>query len=375
MAATSNRQARMLITAGSACGVAVRITARPRNTSLNGEHHILQFHRPAHPPRRRPETAFGNAISHIDGVPSRPCVIEASLNGYKKGKATMWRRASVRCPPSRPLAGARRTATRSRYPGSARTGSGRTLAAVAPANVRVEEDCYWSNPLPEDRRRPGRPWSRPERWPPMNLRGVTTPLRSSASSKGNRPKSVPSLCRRRPTCAANCAGSCARRGIGGAERGTGGRAGHPVRSGCGRPPPRTTLPADGGGVGLLARQQLTCGQHVHVSVQSRAEGVGVGPDRAVALGVAGDFGELTVFWQAKLGYQSYRTLTWNRWPSAGRWPGSATRPVMTVQSPTCSRPVRRSTAEWSTSRPGCRRSTRQWRSGSPTCAPTSRTPC
>ncbi len=72
--------------------------------------------------------------------------------------------------------------------------------------------------------------------------------------------------------------------------------------------------------GRLARTQLTCGMHVHVSVDSPAEGVGV-LDRIrgwlavlIALSANSPFlaGEDT-------GYASYRSLLWGQWPTAGSY--------------------------------------------------------
>jgi carboxylate-amine ligase len=70
--------------------------------------------------------------------------------------------------------------------------------------------------------------------------------------------------------------------------------------------------------GLLARQQLTCGQHVHVGVESREEGIAV-IDRIrgwlpVLIAISGN----SPFWQGSdTGYASYRTILWNLWPTAG----------------------------------------------------------
>ena len=70
--------------------------------------------------------------------------------------------------------------------------------------------------------------------------------------------------------------------------------------------------------GLLARQQLTCGQHVHVSVDSRAEGVAVidriAPDLPLIMALSAN----SPFWQGQdSGYCSYRTVVWGLWPTAG----------------------------------------------------------
>ncbi len=70
--------------------------------------------------------------------------------------------------------------------------------------------------------------------------------------------------------------------------------------------------------GLLARQQLTCGQHVHISVESRAEGVAVLDRIAPWLPVITAISVNSPFWQGQdSGYSSYRTVTWGLWPTAG----------------------------------------------------------
>ncbi|MFI6055854.1 glutamate--cysteine ligase [Streptomyces violascens] len=70
--------------------------------------------------------------------------------------------------------------------------------------------------------------------------------------------------------------------------------------------------------GLTAREQLTCGCHVHVAVESDDEGVAVldriRPWLAVLTAISGN----SPFWQGEdSGYSSYRSRVWNRWPSAG----------------------------------------------------------
>ena len=70
--------------------------------------------------------------------------------------------------------------------------------------------------------------------------------------------------------------------------------------------------------GLLARQQLTCGQHVHVSVGSRSEGVGVIDRIAPELPLMTAMSANSPFWQGQdAGYSSYRTVVWGLWPTAG----------------------------------------------------------
>ncbi|MET9879536.1 glutamate--cysteine ligase [Actinacidiphila glaucinigra] len=70
--------------------------------------------------------------------------------------------------------------------------------------------------------------------------------------------------------------------------------------------------------GLTADEQLTCGCHVHVSVDSDEEGVAVldriRPWLPVLLAVSAN----SPFWQGQdSGYASYRSRVWGRWPSAG----------------------------------------------------------
>ncbi|WP_445398390.1 glutamate--cysteine ligase [Streptomyces sp. LE64] len=70
--------------------------------------------------------------------------------------------------------------------------------------------------------------------------------------------------------------------------------------------------------GLTTQEQLTCGCHVHVSVESDEEGVAVldriRPWLAVLLALSAN----SPFWQGRdSGYSSYRSRVWGRWPSAG----------------------------------------------------------
>jgi len=70
--------------------------------------------------------------------------------------------------------------------------------------------------------------------------------------------------------------------------------------------------------GLLAREQLTCGQHIHVSVDSRAEGVAVLDRIRSWLPVLLALSVNSPFWQQQdTGYGSFRNVLWGRWPSAG----------------------------------------------------------
>lgn len=70
--------------------------------------------------------------------------------------------------------------------------------------------------------------------------------------------------------------------------------------------------------GLTAREQLTCGCHVHVSVASDEEGVAVldrlRPWLPALLALTAN----SPYWQGRdTSYNSYRSRVWNRWPSAG----------------------------------------------------------
>jgi glutamate---cysteine ligase / carboxylate-amine ligase len=70
--------------------------------------------------------------------------------------------------------------------------------------------------------------------------------------------------------------------------------------------------------GLIARQQLTCGQHVHVAVESRAEGVAVLDRIRGWLPLLTALSANSPFWQGQdTGYASFRTILWGRWPTAG----------------------------------------------------------
>lgn len=72
--------------------------------------------------------------------------------------------------------------------------------------------------------------------------------------------------------------------------------------------------------GLTFAEQLTCGFHVHVSVESAAEGVAVldriRPWLPVILALSAN----SPFWQGQdTGFASYRYQAWGRWPTAGAY--------------------------------------------------------
>jgi carboxylate-amine ligase len=70
--------------------------------------------------------------------------------------------------------------------------------------------------------------------------------------------------------------------------------------------------------GLTAREQLTCGCHVHVGVSDDEEAVGaldrIRPWLSPLIALAAN----SPFWQGlDTAYASYRTQVWGRWPTAG----------------------------------------------------------
>ncbi|MFT4215738.1 MAG: glutamate--cysteine ligase [Micropruina sp.] len=70
--------------------------------------------------------------------------------------------------------------------------------------------------------------------------------------------------------------------------------------------------------GQLSRQQLTCGQHVHVQVGSRDEGVGVIDRLPRWLPTLLALSANSPFWQGQdTDYASFRTIMWGLWPTAG----------------------------------------------------------
>ncbi|WP_244250631.1 carboxylate-amine ligase [Arthrobacter crystallopoietes] len=70
--------------------------------------------------------------------------------------------------------------------------------------------------------------------------------------------------------------------------------------------------------GLTAREQLTSGCHVHVSVESDEEGVAVLDRIRIWLPVLGALASNSPFSQGiDTGYASFRGQAWSRWPSTG----------------------------------------------------------
>ncbi|MGW2639965.1 glutamate--cysteine ligase 2 [Streptomyces sp. NPDC001348] len=70
--------------------------------------------------------------------------------------------------------------------------------------------------------------------------------------------------------------------------------------------------------GIATREQLVCGCHVHVAVESDEEGVAVLDRVRPWLPVLSAISANSPFWQGHdSGYDSYRSQVWGRWPSAG----------------------------------------------------------
>ena len=70
--------------------------------------------------------------------------------------------------------------------------------------------------------------------------------------------------------------------------------------------------------GLTAEEQLTCGCHVHVEIESDAEGVAVLDRIRGWLPCLRALSVNSPFWQGQdSGYASFRSQVWGRWPSAG----------------------------------------------------------
>lgn len=70
--------------------------------------------------------------------------------------------------------------------------------------------------------------------------------------------------------------------------------------------------------GLTAEEQLTCGCHVHVAIDSESEGVAVLDRIRGWLPCLLALSANSPFWQGQdSGYASFRSQVWGRWPSAG----------------------------------------------------------
>ena len=70
--------------------------------------------------------------------------------------------------------------------------------------------------------------------------------------------------------------------------------------------------------GIIARQQLTCGQHIHVSINSPDEGVAALDRIRGWLPLLTAISANSPYWQGQdTGYASYRSIAWGQWPTAG----------------------------------------------------------
>ena len=70
--------------------------------------------------------------------------------------------------------------------------------------------------------------------------------------------------------------------------------------------------------GITLKEQLTCGFHIHVSVESEEEAVAVIDRIRIWLPLLLALGTNSPYWQgADTGYSSYRYQVWRRWPTAG----------------------------------------------------------
>ncbi|GAA2199386.1 glutamate--cysteine ligase [Sinomonas flava] len=69
---------------------------------------------------------------------------------------------------------------------------------------------------------------------------------------------------------------------------------------------------------LTSQEQLTCGLHVHTSVESPEEGIAVLDRIREWLPLLVAISANSPFWRGtNTGYASYRTQAWNRWPTSG----------------------------------------------------------
>ncbi len=70
--------------------------------------------------------------------------------------------------------------------------------------------------------------------------------------------------------------------------------------------------------GITAHEQLTCGFHVHTSINSPEEGVLALDHIRDKLAVLTAISANSPYWRGlATGFESYRTQAWNRWPSSG----------------------------------------------------------
>ena len=130
---------------------------------------------------------------------------------------------------------------------------------------------------------------------------------------GTRPcHSLDELSRELRRCRATAAAAAARAGVTVAALGTSPVAVHPEIA------PTSRYQAMAAAFGLTAREQLTCGCHVHVGISSAEEGVAVldriQPWLATLLALSAN----SPFWQGvDSAYASFRYQAWGRWPCSG----------------------------------------------------------
>ena len=152
---------------------------------------------------------------------------------------------------------------------------------------------------------------------------------------GTRPcHSLDELGRELRRCRAAAAAAAARAGVTVAALGTSPVAVHPEIA------PTSRYQAMAAAFGLTAREQLTCGCHVHVGISSAEEGVAVldriQPWLATLLALSAN----SPFWQGvDSAYASFRYQAWGRWPCSGPTSqfGSAEAYQATVQQMTDTR--------------------------------------
>jgi carboxylate-amine ligase len=124
--------------------------------------------------------------------------------------------------------------------------------------------------------------------------------------------SLDELSRELRRCRATAAAAAARAGVTVAALGTSPVAVHPEIA------PTSRYQAMAVAFGLTAREQLTCGCHVHVGISSAEEGVAVldriQPWLATLLALSAN----SPFWQGvDSAYASFRYQAWGRWPCSG----------------------------------------------------------
>ena len=218
--------------------------------------------------------------------------------------------------------------------------------AAPPTGAGAAPSGSWQR---ADRRRRGRTAGRrpdgPARPPGPGGPGDRLPARRGGDPRGARPRGERGPGRRCRQCGAPGAraqGATAGARHAGVPDARRGRRRAPVLAGTRRRPPRPPrgarvaalatsplpvepVPTEGDryarmldAFGLTAREMLTCGCHVHVSVADDDEGVAVLNRIRCWLPVLTALTANSPFWQGEdTGYASFRSQAWHRWPSAG----------------------------------------------------------